>query len=177
MPVLFMDLDRRGRGGDLPPTCAPGEYDVGIDSFIDGELDADSTMLEMSMIRNWYDSETSFASAIFLWNASLHESPLLNCVTPSDEYVYMIVKVAVRLSHPAPIDLYLRKRICVRIVSRTAPRFDVDNNNNSSLSSYLWRKLNISRIGETLGATAAASDEPLRATGVTYETVASIPKV
>lgn len=45
----------------------------------------------------------------------MHDSELLNRVTSSNDRIYLIVKVVVRLSHPAYMELVLRKRLCINI--------------------------------------------------------------
>jgi hypothetical protein len=40
---------------------------------------------------------------------------MLNRVTSSNERVYMILKAVVRLSHPAYMEIVLRKRMCLNI--------------------------------------------------------------
>jgi hypothetical protein len=40
---------------------------------------------------------------------------MLNRVTSSNERVYMILKAVIRLSHPAYMEIVLRKRMCLNI--------------------------------------------------------------
>jgi kinesin family protein 13 len=56
--------------------------------------------------------------AIASWDSSIHDSVNLNRVTPSNERVYMILKVVVRLSHPASMELVLRKRLSINIYKK-----------------------------------------------------------
>ncbi|XP_064103663.1 kinesin-like protein KIF13A isoform X4 [Macrobrachium nipponense] len=56
--------------------------------------------------------------AVASWDSSIHDNMYLNRLTPSDERVYLIVKAVVRLSHPAPMDLVLRKRLAVNIYKK-----------------------------------------------------------
>ena len=139
IPVIFMDLDKENM------RCS--EQFVGMDSFIDHELD--SVSMELPIIRR---DEGAFTEAICSWDSSLHDSSLINCVTPSGEVVYMIVKIVVRLSHPVPVDLYLRKRVCLQVYNR------------GSFQNYLLKKL------WPMGCEC-------KATGVTYEVVSSVPRV
>jgi len=55
---------------------------------------------------------------VVLWDSSVHDSIHLNRVTPNNERVYLIVKVVVQLSHPAAMELVLRKRICINVYKR-----------------------------------------------------------
>lgn len=52
------------------------------------------------------------------WDSTVHECPQLSRVTPPEQRVYLTVKAVVQLSHPANMQLVLRKRICVSVVGR-----------------------------------------------------------
>lgn len=56
--------------------------------------------------------------ALCSWDSSIHDSVHLNRVTPPHERIYLIVKAAVQLSHPASMELVLRKRIAVNIYNK-----------------------------------------------------------
>ncbi len=56
--------------------------------------------------------------AIVSWDSSIHDSLYLNRVTPANERVYLILKTVVRLSHPAAMELVLRKRIAINVYKR-----------------------------------------------------------
>ena len=56
--------------------------------------------------------------ALVSWDSSIHDSVHLNRVTPANERVYMILKAVVRLSHPASMELVLRKRISINVYKR-----------------------------------------------------------
>lgn len=71
----------------------------------------------------------------------------------ANERVYLILKVTVRLSHPAPMDLVLRKRISLNIYKR------------QSITERLKKSKWLGR-----------SDYAINQTGVTYEVVSNIPK-
>ena len=55
---------------------------------------------------------------LIAWDSSVHDSIHLNRVTPNNERIYLIVKVVVQLSHPAAMELILRKRICINVYKR-----------------------------------------------------------
>lgn len=57
-------------------------------------------------------------STLVAWDSSVHDSIHLNRVTPASERVYLIVKVVVKLTHPAAMELILRKRICINVYKR-----------------------------------------------------------
>lgn len=71
----------------------------------------------------------------------------------ANERVYLILKTTVRLSHPAPMDLVLRKRVGLNIYKR------------QSITERL-RKSKWLGLGE----------EIITQSGVTYEVVSNIPK-
>ncbi len=80
-----------------------------------------------------------------------YEPNLTICYISANERAYLIVKSVVRLSHPAPMDLVLRKRVCFNVYKR------------HSLTDRIRR-----RMGHTSSLTAI---------GVIYEIVSNIPKV
>lgn len=57
-------------------------------------------------------------SAVCSWDSSIHDSVHLNRITSSNERIYLIVKATVQLSHPASMELVLRKRIAVNIYNK-----------------------------------------------------------
>lgn len=89
--------------------------------------------------------------AIASWDSSIHDSHALNKVTESTERVYLILKTTVRLSHPAPMDLVLRKRLAINIYKRQG-------------------------IADKLKKLRFVRGPELCSTGVTYEVVSNIPK-
>jgi kinesin family protein 13 len=114
--------------------------------------------------------------AIASWDSSIHDNQYLNRVTESNERVYLILKATVssrilkvveldgssrnmyilglfskvRLSHPSPMDLILRKRLAINIYKK------------QSLTSILKKK-----IGRM---------DSITTSGVMYEIVSNVPK-
>jgi kinesin family protein 13 len=95
------------------------------------------------------ESPQGGVAALASWDSSIHDSVHLNRITASTERAYLIVKVAVRLSHPAAMELVLRKRICFTVVKR------------HSITERLKRRL---------GHAA-----PLHSVSVRYEVVSHVP--
>uniref|UniRef100_A0AAR2JXX8 Kinesin family member 13A n=1 Tax=Pygocentrus nattereri TaxID=42514 RepID=A0AAR2JXX8_PYGNA len=85
------------------------------------------------------------------WDSSIHDSIYLNRVTAPTERIYLIIKATVQLSHPASMELVLRKRIAVNIY------------NKQSFTQSLKRRMSLKNV--------------LHSCGVTYEIVSNIPKV
>uniref|UniRef100_A0A452QKJ0 Kinesin family member 13A n=1 Tax=Ursus americanus TaxID=9643 RepID=A0A452QKJ0_URSAM len=92
----------------------------------------------------------SQVSATASWDSSVHDSVHLNRVTPQNERIYLIVKTTVQLSHPAAMELVLRKRIAANIY------------NKQSFTQSLKRRISLKNI--------------FYSCGVTYEIVSNIPK-
>lgn len=67
-----------------------------------------------------------------------------------NERVFLILKTTVRLSHPAPMDLVLRKRLALNIYKR------------QSIADRIFKRI--------------VRTDCLTQTGVTYEVVSNIPK-
>jgi len=74
-----------------------------------------SSFRQLHFVRCGPFNANGAVSAVVAWDASIHDSTLLNVVTPSTDAVYVIIKVFVRLSHPTEMDLVLRKRIRVSV--------------------------------------------------------------
>ena len=52
------------------------------------------------------------------WDSSIHNSVHLNRITSPNERIYLITKVTLQLSHPASMELVVRKRIAVNIYNK-----------------------------------------------------------
>ncbi|CEF68768.1 Kinesin-73 [Strongyloides ratti] len=104
------------------------------------------TMLQLHIIeRNVADMKVSCP-----WDSSIHGEPCLNRVSNSNERIYGIVKVSVRISQPVPMEIILRKRICMSIYKKP------------SLTEMLIKKI--------------VRSENVYCTKVLYDVVAQIPK-
>ncbi|XP_037926224.1 kinesin-like protein KIF13B isoform X3 [Hermetia illucens] len=143
VPVLFLDLN----ADDLSAQNSNDELPLaGLHSILPKEHGNKFYQLQ---ILQHLDKDIC---AIAGWDSSLHENQKLNCVTEANERVYLILKTTVRLSHPALMDLVLRKRITLNIYKR------------QSITEKL-KKLRLVR-----------GDNAIYQTGVTYEVVSNIPK-
>ena len=164
VPVLFLDLNP----DDLSaPRQANLNGSFESSSYLDG-MNEDGLMVDLMPqaggnsilpkehggqffslpLVKFLDSEE--IGAVASWDSSIHDSPYLNRVTEGNERVYLILKATVRLSHPSPLDLVLRKRLAINIYKK------------QSFTSLL--KKTISRGN---GVTQ---------TGVMYEIVSNVPK-
>ncbi|KAI4560967.1 hypothetical protein MJG53_017596 [Ovis ammon polii x Ovis aries] len=125
IPVLFLDLN-------------------GVNSILPKEHG--SQFFYLPIIKH-SDEEVSATAS---WDSSVHDSVHLNRVTPQNERIYLIVKTTVQLSHPAAMELVLRKRIAANIY------------NKQSFTQSLKRRISLKNI--------------FYSCGVTYEIVSNIPK-
>ncbi|KAJ8964376.1 hypothetical protein NQ317_003093 [Molorchus minor] len=92
--------------------------------------------------------------AVASWDSSIHDSPHLNKITETNERVYMILRVTVRLSHPAPMDLVLRKRLAINVYKRQSITDRIKNQIKSKI----------------------VRSDLVTACGVTYLVVSNVPK-
>lgn len=133
IPTIFLDLDDNALSGCADIDSEP----AGSRSFL--SFEQSQNILELPLLK--YDQKRVTATAS--WDSSIHDSVLLNRVTQPNERVYLILKVVVRLSSPALVNVVLRKRICVRIYKRPSLK--------DSLRKRFWRQTNIpTRCGLTL---------------------------
>ncbi|XP_062986494.1 kinesin-like protein KIF13A isoform X3 [Elgaria multicarinata webbii] len=141
IPVLFLDLN----ADDLSANeQLIGPHASGVNSILPKEHG--SQFFYLPIIKHSKDEVSATAS----WDSSVHDSVHLNRVTPQNERIYLIVKITVQLSHPAAMELVLRKRIATNIY------------NKQSFTQSLKRRISLKNIWY--------------ACGVTYEIVSNIPK-
>ncbi|XP_063219921.1 kinesin-like protein KIF13A isoform X3 [Bacillus rossius redtenbacheri] len=141
IPVLFLDLN----ADDLSTHQFGEEVPItGLNSILPKEHG--NKFYNLPVIRHL---ETD-VSAVAAWDSSIHDSVNLNRVTEASERVYLILKTTVRLSHPATMDLILRKRLSLNIYKR------------QSLTDRIRKRI--------------VRTDSLTQTGVTYEVVSNIPK-
>ncbi|XP_076835244.1 kinesin-like protein KIF13B isoform X2 [Brachyhypopomus gauderio] len=109
IPVLFLDLsaDDFSSQENLESPEAGG-----WDAVLPGEDEDD--FFDLQIVRH-YDGEVKAEAS---WDSTVHDCPQLSRGGAQDQRVYLIVRAAVQLSHPAEMQLVLRKRICVNIAGR-----------------------------------------------------------
>ena len=125
-----------------------GHQIAGCDSILPKEHNG-TQFFSLAIVNPSHESQED-VSALGVWDSSIHDSVYLNRVTPQTECIYLILKVSVRLTHPAVMDLVLRKRLSINVYKR------------QSLAGRLYKRI--------------ARTDSLSTTGVTYEIVSSIPK-
>ncbi|XP_069678556.1 kinesin-like protein KIF13A isoform X3 [Periplaneta americana] len=141
VPVLFLDLN----ADDLSTHQSGDEVSVtGLNSILPKEHG--NKFYNLPIIRHLEKD----VCAVAAWDSSIHDSIYLNRVTEANERVYLILKTTVRLSHPATMDLVLRKRLSLNIYKR------------QSITDRIRRKI--------------VRSDCLTQCGVTYEVVSNIPK-
>ncbi|XP_028435475.1 kinesin-like protein KIF13A isoform X5 [Perca flavescens] len=141
IPVLFLDLNADNLTMNEQLT---GPHAAGVNSILPKEHG--SQFFYLPIIRH-SDEEVS---AVCSWDSSIHDSVHLNRITSPNERIYLIIKATVQLSHPASMELVLRKRIAVNIY------------NKQSFTQSLKRRMSLKNA--------------LYSCGVTYEIVSNIPK-
>uniref|UniRef100_A0A0N5B8A5 Kinesin motor domain-containing protein n=1 Tax=Strongyloides papillosus TaxID=174720 RepID=A0A0N5B8A5_STREA len=104
------------------------------------------TMLQLHIIEK-NDAELRVSCP---WDSSIHGESCLNCVSNSNEKIFGIVKVSVRITQPVPMEIVLRKRICMSVYKKP------------SLTEMLIKKI--------------VRNENVYSTKVFYDVVAQIPK-
>lgn len=92
--------------------------------------------------------------AVAAWDSSIHESPHLNRVTSPNERIFLILKVCIAITHPANMNLILRKRFAINV----------------------YKKQGLVSSTKNIFKRISRADLAPVATGITYEVVSSIPK-
>ncbi|XP_017472361.1 PREDICTED: kinesin-like protein KIF13B [Rhagoletis zephyria] len=143
VPVLFLNLN----ADDMSAQNTNDEFSVaGLNSILSKEHG--HKFYTLQILQHLEKDVCSIAS----WDSSMHDSQALNRMTEANERVYLILRTTVRLSHPAPMDLVLRKRISINIKK------------GQSITDRL-KKFRLVR-----------GENAISQTGVTYEVVSNIPK-
>lgn len=109
MPVIFLDLnadDFSSQDNLDEPEAA------GWDATLTGE--EEDEFFDLQVVKH-HETEVKAEAS---WDCTVHNCPQLSKGSSADERVFLIVRVTVQLSHPAEMQLVLRKRICVNVYSR-----------------------------------------------------------
>ncbi|XP_002667565.2 kinesin-like protein KIF13B isoform X2 [Danio rerio] len=107
IPVIFLDLNADDLHDHLSPPLAGG-----LDAVLKREDKED--FIDLQIVKHYENEVKAEAS----WDCTVHDSPELNRATGQDQRVYLTVSTTVLLSHPAQMQLVLRKRICVNLTGR-----------------------------------------------------------
>ncbi|XP_030054570.1 kinesin-like protein KIF13B [Microcaecilia unicolor] len=109
IPVIFLDLN----ANDFSSQDNLDEPEAGgWDATLAGE--EEDEFFELQIVK-CYDNEVKIEAS---WDSTVHNCIQLSKGSGADERVYLIVRVTVHLSHPAEMQLVLRKRICVNVHGR-----------------------------------------------------------
>ncbi|XP_029590231.1 kinesin-like protein KIF13B isoform X3 [Salmo trutta] len=107
IPVLFLDLSADDFQDNLSAPLAGG-----LDAMLNQE-DEDE-FFDLQIVKHSDGDVGAEAS----WDSTVHDCPQLSRGVSADLRVYLTVRVVVQLSHPANMQLVLRKRICVNLAGR-----------------------------------------------------------
>ncbi|XP_056419792.1 kinesin-like protein KIF13B isoform X1 [Hyla sarda] len=109
IPVIFLDLnvDDFSSQDNLDEPEAAG-WDATLTSEEEDEF------FDLQIVKH-HETEVKAEAS---WDCTVHNCPQLSKGSSADERVFLIVRVTVQLSHPAEMQLVLRKRICVNVYSR-----------------------------------------------------------
>ncbi|KAK3538099.1 hypothetical protein QTP70_029790 [Hemibagrus guttatus] len=109
IPVLFLDLsaDDFSSQENLESPEAGG-----WDALLSREDEDD--FFDLQIVKH-YDGEVKAEAS---WDSTVHECPQLSRGGAADQRVYLVIRTVVQLSHPAEMQLVLRKRICVNLTGR-----------------------------------------------------------
>uniref|UniRef100_A0A663MIU7 Kinesin family member 13B n=1 Tax=Athene cunicularia TaxID=194338 RepID=A0A663MIU7_ATHCN len=109
IPVIFLDLsaDDFSSQDNLDDPEAGG-WDATL------VAEEEEEFFELQIVKH-HDSEVKAEAS---WDSTVHDCIQLSKGTAADERVYLIVRATVQLSHPAEMQLVLRKRICVNVYGR-----------------------------------------------------------
>ncbi|XP_027896616.1 kinesin-like protein KIF13B isoform X2 [Xiphophorus couchianus] len=107
IPVLFLDLSADDFQSSLSAPLAGG-----LDALLSGEDEDD--FFELQIVKN-FEPEVKLEAS---WDSTVHECPQLSRAASPEQRVYLTLRAVVQLSHPAHMQLVLRKRICVNVTGK-----------------------------------------------------------
>ncbi|KAA0708237.1 Kinesin-like protein KIF13B [Triplophysa tibetana] len=108
VPVIFLNLS--GTSDDLHDHLSTPPAG-GQDAVLSREDEDD--FMDLQIVRHYEDEVKAEGS----WDCTVHECPELSRAGGQEHRVYLTVCTSVLLSHPARMQLVLRKRICVNITA------------------------------------------------------------
>ncbi|XP_061890729.1 kinesin-like protein KIF13B isoform X2 [Entelurus aequoreus] len=138
IPVLFLDLSADDLQSSLSVPLGGG-----LDAYLDEEFEDD--FFDLHIVKHC-DSEVKVEAS---WDSTVHECPQLSRVATGEQRVYLTIRVVLELSHPAHMQLVLRKRICVHVTGR------------QGFAQSLLKRM--------------SQRSPIPGCGVTFEIVSNIP--
>uniref|UniRef100_A0A8C5C0S2 Kinesin family member 13A n=1 Tax=Gadus morhua TaxID=8049 RepID=A0A8C5C0S2_GADMO len=161
IPVLFLDLNADNLTLNEQLT---GPHAAGVNSILPKEHG--SQFFYLPIIRH-SDEEVSVACS---WDSSIHDSVHLNRITSPNERIYLIAKVTLQLSHPASMELVVRKRIAVNIYNKQvgAQRSTPQRGCTMVLTSCVFQASEEHEERETLALMAARGETEELQGGETY---------
>lgn len=169
MPIIFLDIAEDILSAESSPHSPPlvSGNTAGLNSLLPKEHDSQFVALPMhkksygDFYSAWSDQRMTTESwALVSWDSSVHDCLQLNKPTPPGEVIYVILRVALRLSHPVQMEVVLRKRVCLNV-----------RKNRSSFSERLRARFTTMRKPEDL-----EQERTKKRTGVTYQVVSHLPK-
>ncbi|NWV34642.1 KI13B protein, partial [Grantiella picta] len=109
IPVIFLDLNADDFSSqDNLDDPEAGGWDATL------VAEEEEEFFELQIVKH-HDSEVKAEAS---WDSTVHDCIQLSKGTAAEERVYLIVRATVQLSHPAEMQLVLRKRICVNVYGR-----------------------------------------------------------
>uniref|UniRef100_A0A667ZJV0 Kinesin family member 13B n=1 Tax=Myripristis murdjan TaxID=586833 RepID=A0A667ZJV0_9TELE len=100
--------------------CVSDDFQANLSAPLAGGLDAllseedEDEFFDLQIVKH-HDPEVKVEVS---WDSTVHECPQLSRGALADQRVYLTVRTVVLLSHPAHMQLVLRKRICVNLTGR-----------------------------------------------------------
>ncbi|XP_053104938.1 kinesin-like protein KIF13B isoform X2 [Hemicordylus capensis] len=109
IPVIFLDLNADDFSSqDNLDEPEAGGWDATLTAEDEDEF------FELQIVKH-HESEVKAEAS---WDSTVHDCAQLSRGATAEQRVFLIVRVTVQLSHPAEMQLVLRKRICVNVYGK-----------------------------------------------------------
>lgn len=180
IPTLFLDLDdfvNEERPEDSLSNSDKSDMmsDIsGANCLLSAERKNDYHQLKLISNKKYFDSSSKIIESLTQWDSTIHESSMLNVITNENSFVYLTLKTNIKLAQPQAMNILLRKRISVQIVSNEnkKPQF---HNLKSGISRFK-SLLSSSGVPFVQQSSSNTNELKVKSTGVKYFIYTNIPR-
>ncbi len=142
----------------------------GLDCLLLNESTAKRDYISIPIIQRQACDERGELSATSAWDSTQHDSIYLNQQTLHDQYIYLVLKIKLKLKEPFEHDIIVRKRLCVQIYL-----------SQQAATSYLTSRLtkfiaNNETTKRLLNVNPSDKKSTINSTGLIVYIISNIPK-
>jgi hypothetical protein len=122
--------------------------------------------IAIPIIQKLSENESGELCAVAAWDSTQHDSIYLNQQTLNDQYIYLILKIKLKLKEPFDCEVVVRKRICVQIYL---------NQQLTYLTNRFSKFMNNETTKRLLNVSTTNRNSTVNSTGLTVCVISNIP--